>query len=80
MLVLRTRRPAWRSRPAGPLLLSSALVALITLAVPYSPLAPDVGLDRPTPAVLAALAAITAAYVVTTELAKHLTGRASTSH
>ncbi len=39
MLVLRTNRPFYRSRPGRALLLSSIAIAAVTIALPYSPLA-----------------------------------------
>jgi Mg2+-importing ATPase len=77
MLVLRTRRPAWRSRPATALIATSALIAAITIGLPYTGAAGDLGLTHPSLAVLAALIAITTAYIATTELAKHIKERAT---
>ena len=71
MLVLRTRRSCFRSRPSTALLISSALVLVATFALPYSPLAAPLGLDGPSPAVVAALLAIVVGYVVVTETLKH---------
>lgn len=49
MLVLRTRRPFWRSRPSMALVWSTVAVAAVTLVLPYSPLADPLGLvDVPT--------------------------------
>jgi Mg2+-importing ATPase len=42
MLVLHTSRPFWRRRP-GRALLATMLIAAVTLALPYSPLAEPVG-------------------------------------
>ena len=70
LLILRTRRTFFRSRPSRLLLISSLVVAGVTVAIPYSPLAGLLGLDGPPPAILAALAVITALYVAATELAK----------
>jgi Mg2+-importing ATPase len=72
MLILRTRRPFFRSRPGRALLGSSIVVAGVTLAVPFSPLASPLGLVPIPLSVLMALGAITAGYVLTTELAKVL--------
>jgi Mg2+-importing ATPase len=72
MLVLRTRRPAWRSRPATALVATSALIAAVTVALPFTSAAGDLGLTHPSLAVLASLVAITAAYIATTESAKHV--------
>ncbi len=70
MLVLRTRRRAWRSRPATVLIAASAAVAAITVALPFTGLAGDLGLTRPSIGVLAALVGITLAYIGVTEFAK----------
>ncbi len=73
MLVLRTSRPFWRSRPGRGLLGTSALIAAITLALPYSPLAEPLGLEAVPVRMLAALAALTAFYVATNEAIKRRT-------
>jgi P-type Mg2+ transporter len=70
MLVLRTNRPFWRSRPGRALLLSSAAIAAITIALPYSPLAGPLGLVAVPASVLAALVGLTALYVIANEAAK----------
>jgi len=70
MLVLRSHRPFFRSRPGAALLWSSIVVAVLAVAIPYSPVAGSLGLV-PLPApVLLALAVITAGYVAVTEIAK----------
>lgn len=70
MLVLRTRRRFYRSGPSGALLASSLLAAVLAASLPFTPLAASLGLVPPPPLLLGALAAITVAYVVVTELAK----------
>ena len=40
VLVVRTRRPFYRSRPGRPLFIATLVVAGLTLLLPYSPLAP----------------------------------------
>ena len=70
MLVLRTRRRAWRSRPGTALLSASLAIAAVTVALPFSPLADDLGLTRPGWGVLLVLALVTLAYVTATEVAK----------
>jgi Mg2+-importing ATPase len=72
LFVLRTRRPFFRSRPSLLLLGASVLLGLVTLAIPYSPLAGLLGLDGPSIPLLLALAAITALYVFATEIGKQL--------
>lgn len=70
MLVLRTRRRFWRSRPGRGLLVTSAIVAALTVALPYSPLADPLGLDAIPAGIVTALVLLTAAYVAANELAK----------
>ena len=71
VLVLRTRRPSWRSRP-GTLLLAATLAACAgTLALPYlGPLTRLFGFEPLAPALLGACLAIVAAYIVATEAVK----------
>jgi len=70
LFVLRTRRPFFRSRPSLLLLGASVLLGLVTLAIPYSPLAPLLGLAGPPLALLGSLALITVAYVIANEIVK----------
>lgn len=82
LLVLRTRRPFFRSRPSRLLFVSSVGVAALTVAIPYSPLAAPLGLEGPPLPVLGALAMITLLYVVATEGVKrrfYARNRATTS-
>ncbi|MFI5254654.1 MAG: HAD-IC family P-type ATPase, partial [Candidatus Limnocylindrales bacterium] len=72
LFVLRTRRPFFRSRPSLLLLGASVLLGVVTLVIPYSPLAGVLGLAAPPLPVLAALAVITAAYVLATEVGKQI--------
>jgi Mg2+-importing ATPase len=75
-LVVRTRRPFFRSRPGTILLVSTLVLAAITPVVPYLPFASSLGFV-PLPATLiAALVLITGAYVMAAEAAKqHFYGR-----
>ena len=69
-LVLRTRKPAWRSRPGKLLLWSTIAVAIVAIAIPYLPgvkVLDFVPLPLP---LLAALLGITASYVMVTEMLK----------
>lgn len=72
MLVLRTRRPFFRSRPSATLLGTSLLVGFATLAIPYSPAAPVLGFEALPLSILAAIAVLITAYVLVTEIAKRL--------
>lgn len=70
MLVLRTNRPFYRSRPGRALLFTSIAIAAITIALPYSPLTEPLGLTGVPARILAALLGLTALYIVANELAK----------
>jgi Mg2+-importing ATPase len=69
-LVVRTRRPFFRSRPGAVLLYSTLLLIALTIAIPYLPGVRIIGFV-PLPATLVvALAAITCLYVVAAEITK----------
>jgi P-type Mg2+ transporter len=69
-LVVRTRRPFFRSRPGTVLLTSTMVLIPIAFAIPYAPYASVFGFVPLPGVLLAAIAAITAMYVVATELLK----------
>ena len=71
LLMLRTTRPLWKSRPSKGLAWSSIVVAVVTISLPYTPIAASLGLAGPTIALMATLIAITAGYMGATELLKH---------
>ena len=69
-LVVRTRRPFFRSRPGKVLLVSTIGLIVVTFAIPYLPFAGVFGFV-PLPGMLvAAIFGITVLYVVATELTK----------
>ncbi|MGB7564755.1 MAG: cation transporting ATPase C-terminal domain-containing protein, partial [Prochlorococcaceae cyanobacterium] len=70
VLVVRTRGPLLRSRPSRPLVLATLVVVLLTLLLPYSPLAVTFGFVPLPVRFLALLALILLAYVLTAEAAK----------
>jgi Mg2+-importing ATPase len=70
VLVVRTRRPFFSSRPSRPLAIATGVVAAVALALPYSPLAALFGLVPLSLAYLGPLAAVVALYIVTAELVK----------
>lgn len=73
LFVLRTRRLVLRSRPGTGLLVTSVIVGLITVSLPFiSFVASALGLSRPPFALLLALALITGAYVVAAEATKRV--------
>jgi Mg2+-importing ATPase len=69
-LVVRTRRPFFRSRPGHLLLASTMAVAVIAVALPFVPGISTFGFVPLSSGVLATVVGITAAYLAATELAK----------
>ena len=69
-LVVRTRRPFFRSRPGKVLLVSTAVMIPVTFAIPYMPYVGVLGFVTVPTSLLAALAGVTALYVLATELMK----------
>jgi P-type Mg2+ transporter len=69
-LVVRTRRPIYRSRPGQPLLVSTIAVTVLTLSLPLLPLGGLFGFVRLPLSTLGAVVGITAMYVVAVEAAK----------
>ncbi len=71
VMVLRTRGAVWRSRPSSLLVATTAVVALVALALPFTgPIASALGLVPLPASMVAMLIAVTLAYVATTELVK----------
>ncbi|MEZ4710218.1 MAG: cation transporting ATPase C-terminal domain-containing protein [Caldilineaceae bacterium] len=71
LLVVRTRKPFFQSRASNGLLISTLVVAILTLVLPYSPLNTLLGFAPLSVGVLFALAGITLLYVAASEIAKH---------
>ena len=70
-LVVRTRRPFWRSRPGNLLLWTTAIFIAVTLILPYLPFSSIFGfVPLPAPLMLAMIG-LTLAYVAAAEAAKH---------
>lgn len=69
-LVVRTRRPFFRSRPGTILMVSTMVVTIIAFAAPYAPYAELFGFVPLPMALVVTVAGITGTYVVATELAK----------
>ena len=70
LLVLRTRRPAWRSRPSHTLVIASGLVAALTVVLPFTQPGHTVGLVPIAASAGLAIATVTAAYLMANEVAK----------
>lgn len=69
-LVVRTRRPFFRSRPGNALLVSTLVLIPVAFGIPYLPHATALGFVPPPPGLLAVLAGITVAYVAAAEVLK----------
>jgi len=72
VLVVRTRRPFFRSRPGKYLFIATLLVVAVTIAIPFTPLAKPFGFQTVPASFFLALAVIVAMYIGTAELAKRL--------
>jgi Mg2+-importing ATPase len=70
MLVIRTQKPFFRSKPGKYLLIGTLLVAAVTLLLPYSPLSKPLGLTPLPLSLLLTLLGITGLYVLASEAAK----------
>ncbi len=72
VLVVRSRRPFFRSRPGKRLLLATLGVVMTTLVLPCLPFAPLMGLTPVPPFFLALLALIVVMYICSAELVKRI--------
>jgi Mg2+-importing ATPase len=72
MLVIRTRRPFFRSRVGRALGLASVAVAGVALLIPYLPFGRLIGLTPLAPTLLLTMLGITALYVLATEATKRV--------
>jgi Mg2+-importing ATPase len=70
VLVIRTRKPFYRSRPGTYLLIATLATVAITLILPYTSLARVLGFTPISPLFLLALVVIMALYIVVAEVAK----------
>ncbi len=72
LLVMRTEKPFFKSKPAPVLLYSSLVVAAITLALPYlPPLNKILNIESVSPVILLSLFGLLILYIVMTEIAKY---------
>ena len=72
VLVIRSRRPLFRSQPGRALLLATLAIAAVTVALPFTPLGEAFGLTRLPVDYLVVLGLIVALYMATAEVAKHI--------
>ena len=71
LIVMRTQKPFFKSKPAPILLFSTIGVGIITLLLPYLPLQMILNISPIPPLTLLALLGIAVLYIITTEIAKH---------
>ena len=71
LLVMRTRKPFFKSKPAPLLLFATLGVGIITLILPYLPLQKLLNITPIPPLILLELFGITALYMIVTEIVKH---------
>jgi Mg2+-importing ATPase len=69
-LVVRTRRPFFRSRPGKLLLLTTVILAVATPAIPFLPFADTMGFVPLPPTLFLTVVLITACYVLAAEVVK----------
>ena len=69
-LIVRTRRSLFRSRPGSLLLWSTVGVVVLTLALPYLPVAGWLGFVPLPPSILGAIILITVLYTIAAEVTK----------
>ncbi len=72
LLVMRTQKPFFKSKPAPTLLYSSIGVAAITLILPYLPMKNILNIAPIPPAILFSLLGVAVAYIISTEIAKRV--------
>lgn len=71
LMVMRTQKPFFKSKPAPILLYSSIAVGVLTLLVPYLPFHEVLNINPVSPLLILSLFGIAFLYIITTEIAKH---------
>lgn len=71
LLVMRTQKPFFRSKPAPALLYSTIGIAAFTLLLPYLPVVSILNITPIPPLILLALLGVAVLYIIATEIAKH---------
>ena len=70
VLVIRSQKPFYRSRPSLPLLGATLVIVACTLILPYTPLAPILGFQPLSMLFVGMMSAIVALYIITAEFVK----------
>lgn len=71
LMVMRTRKPFYKSKPAPILLYSTIAVGVVTLILPYLPFHQFLSIEPIKPLILVSLFIISGLYIIATEIAKH---------
>ncbi len=71
VLVFRSRRWLWQSRPSNPLIVTTLATCIAVLALPLTPIARLIGFRQLPITLLCGLLGIVATYLISAELAKH---------
>ena len=69
-LVVRTRRPFFKSKPGRSLWISTLIIALVTVLIPYMPYSGLLGFTPLAPLVMTVLMVVAGCYVAANEVAK----------
>lgn len=72
LLVIRTQKPFFKSKPSRYLLMAVLMVAGITLILPYSPMSGLLGFVPIPPVLILVIGISTALYIASTEIAKRI--------
>ena len=72
VLVIRSRKPFFKSRPAKYLLIATLATIAVTVALPYTPLGPLFGFSRVPLSFLLLIAVIVVLYIISAEIVKHV--------
>jgi Mg2+-importing ATPase len=78
VLVIRTRRPVFRSLPSWRLLTATVLVVAAVIVVPFTRLTSPLGFTRIPPLIYAGIGGVVVLYVLAAEVAKRLFYRTET--
>ncbi len=70
VLVIRSRKSFWKSKPSKYLLSATILTVLLTMILPFTPLSPILGFTPLPAAFLLILTTIVTAYIISSEMAK----------
>ena len=70
VLVIRSRQPFFKSRPGKYLAIATVFIVIVTLLLPYTPLAGLLGFQPLPLTMILAILLIVAIYIVTAEIAK----------